>query len=251
MMSIPQWRRGIHAVGPEEIGEAGEPRHPSAASPTLGVPRAGEERFDRDSGQRRGPGPGGREADSGGGRAPGAAEVALLRAGLAGDDAALDRLLALHERALFALCHGILGHTEDAEDAVQETFLRALRAFTSFRGDAAFRTWLFRIAVNLCLQWKASHHRTEPWDEERSSNRAEGASPEAVALRQLRIREALSNLQPRHRALLLLKEREGWSVAEIAAALGWSERQVRYELSKARRSLVEWRRRDAARGEEP
>jgi RNA polymerase sigma-70 factor, ECF subfamily len=180
-----------------------------------------------------------------------AAEVALLRAGLAGDDAALHQLLALHERSLFALCHGILGHTEDAEDAVQETFLRALRAFPSFRGDAAFRTWLFRIAVNLCLQWKVAHRRTEPWDEEHSAHKAEGASPEAVALRQLRVREALSHLPPRHRALLLLKEREGWSVAEIAAGLGWSERQVRYELSKARRGLVEWRRRDAARGEEP
>ena len=85
-----------------------------------------------------------------------AAEAALLRAGRAGDRAALGQLLALHERALVAFCLGINGYIlEDAEDAAQETFLRALQGVASYRGDAAFRTWLFRIAVNLCLRWKA------------------------------------------------------------------------------------------------
>src|SRR5258708_1465569 len=78
-----------------------------------------------------------------------AAEVALLAAGRAGDRAALGQLLALHERALVAFCLGILGNLEDAEDAAQETFLRALQGLAGYRGDAAFRTWLFRIAVNL------------------------------------------------------------------------------------------------------
>src|SRR5439155_17533685 len=57
-----------------------------------------------------------------------AAEAALLRAGQAGDRDALDQLLAQHERRVLAVCHGILGHAEDAEDAAQETFYRALRA---------------------------------------------------------------------------------------------------------------------------
>jgi RNA polymerase sigma-70 factor, ECF subfamily len=178
-----------------------------------------------------------------------ATEAALLRAGRAGDHAALEQLLSLHYRSLFAFCHGILGHAEDAEDAVQETFLGALRALPGFRGDAAFRTWLFRIALNLCLRWKASRRPTEPWDEERPGTGVE-ASPETIALRQLRMREALKSLMPRHRALLLLKEREGWSMAEIAAALGWKEKRVENELAKARRALVDWRRRDAGEGEE-
>jgi RNA polymerase sigma-70 factor (ECF subfamily) len=161
----------------------------------------------------------------------------------------LEQLLSLHYRSLFVLCHGILGHAEDAEDAVQETFLRALHGLSGFRGDAAFRTWLFRIALNLCLRWKASRQPTEPWEEERLSTRAE-TSPEAMALRHLRMREALRSLMPRHRALLLLKEREGWSLAEIAAALGWNEKRVENELAKARRALVEWRRRDLGEGEE-
>jgi RNA polymerase sigma-70 factor (ECF subfamily) len=176
-------------------------------------------------------------------------EAALLRAGRAGDRAALDALLALHERAVFALCHGVLGHAEDAEDAAQETFLRALRALPGFRGEAAFRTWLFRIALNVCLGRKSSQRSIVSWDEERSSPTPAAASPEAIALRQMRIQEALAGLLPRQRALLLLKEREGWSVTEIAVALRWSERQVRYELSKTRLALAEWRR-DEGEGDE-
>src|SRR5438309_10773943 len=91
-----------------------------------------------------------------------ARDAALVRAGLAGDLTALEQLFRPHERSLVALCHGILGNAEDAEDAAQETFLRALRALSRFRGDAAFRSWLFRIAINLCLEWKRSRHPTEP-----------------------------------------------------------------------------------------
>src|SRR3954447_21982165 len=94
-------------------------------------------------------------------------EAALIRAGLAGDRTALEQLLAPHERALIAFCYGILGQAEDAEDAAQETVLRALRGLSSFRGEAAFRSWLFQIAVNLCLRWKSQRRPTEVWDEER------------------------------------------------------------------------------------
>jgi RNA polymerase sigma-70 factor (ECF subfamily) len=188
------------------------------------------------------------------GEAP-SAEAALLRAGRAGDRAALEQLLALHQRALYSLCYGILGHTEDAEDAVQETFLRALDALSRFRGEAAFRTWLFRIALNLCLRWKSTRRHApisldvELWMPEGALHGPDNASPEAIALRHLRLREALSGLLPRQRAILLLKEREGWSVPEIASGLGCSVNRVEYELFKARRALVEWRRRDTGEGE--
>jgi RNA polymerase sigma-70 factor, ECF subfamily len=179
----------------------------------------------------------------------GSGEAALLVAGRAGDPAALEQLLALHQRALHRLCLGVLGHPEEAEDAVQETFLRALRSLSGFRGEAAFRTWLFRIALNLCLRWKASRPATEPWDEAELSTPL-AASPEAIALRHLRMREALARLMPRQRAVLLLKEREGWSVAEIGQAMGWKPSRVEYELHRARRALIEWRRREAGEGDE-
>jgi RNA polymerase sigma-70 factor (ECF subfamily) len=179
-----------------------------------------------------------------------AREAALLQAGQAGDRAALEQLLAPHRRPLLALCQGILAHAEDAEDAAQETFLRVLRALSSFRGDASFRSWLFRIAVNVCLKRKSRHRPTEAWDDQHPGAALDSASPEAIALRHLRVMEALQALPPRHRAILLLKEREGWSVAEIAAVMGWSPIRVKNELSKARRTLVEWRQREAGEGDE-
>lgn len=176
------------------------------------------------------------------------AEAALLRAGRAGDAAALEQLLGLHKQALVAFCRGILGHAEDAEDAVQETFLQALHGLAGFRGEAAFRTWLFRIAVNICLRWKATRRLTEPWDEERELPPSGAASPETIAVGRLRLLEALGSLPPRHRVILLLKEWEGWSVAEIARAMRWNPIRVKNELSKARRTLLEWRQQERAEG---
>jgi RNA polymerase sigma-70 factor (ECF subfamily) len=177
-----------------------------------------------------------------------AAELALIRAGQAGDRAALARLLALHKEALLAFCYGILGHVEDAEDAAQETFLLALRALSGYRGDAAFRTWLFRIALRLCLRHRAARRPTAPLDDGEEAG-VTTPSPETIALNRLRIVEALRHLPPRHRAILLLREREGWSLAEIAAAFGWSTIRVKNELAKARRALVERRRHDSLTGE--
>jgi RNA polymerase sigma-70 factor, ECF subfamily len=180
-----------------------------------------------------------------------AAEAVLLRAALSGDRASLGRLLGHHKQPLYALCRGILGHAEDADDAVGETFLRALRALHRFRGEASLRTWLFRIAVNVCLEWQRARRPTEPWDESRvPTSHLALPSPEVAALRRLRILEALQTLPPRHRAILLLKELGGWSAAEIAAALRWNENRVRNELSKARRALADWRRREAGEGDE-
>jgi RNA polymerase sigma-70 factor (ECF subfamily) len=178
------------------------------------------------------------------------AEAQLLRAGQAGDRSALEQLLVPYERPLYALCRGILGHADDAEDAVQETFLRALRALPAFRGDAAVRSWLYRIAVNVCLDRKRSHQPTELWDEERSPAISPTGSPESIALRHLRLTEALGCLLPRQRVILLLKELEGWSVGEIAVAMRWNEKKVYNELYRARRALADWQRRDAAEGEE-
>jgi RNA polymerase sigma-70 factor, ECF subfamily len=182
---------------------------------------------------------------------PAGTEAALLRASQAGDRAALEQLLALHERPLLALCHGILAHAEDAEDAAQETFLRALRALPRFRpGQAQFRTWLFRIAVNVCLNWKRDRRRAQPWDDEHAGLTTDASSPEAIALSRLQVMEALRELPPRHRAIFLLKVQEGWSVAEIGAAMGWSPIRAQNELSKARRTLAAWQARRDQEGAE-
>jgi RNA polymerase sigma-70 factor, ECF subfamily len=177
-----------------------------------------------------------------------ARDAALVRAGLSGDLEALDRLFRPYERSLVVLCHGVLGSAEDAEDAAQETFLRALRALPGFRGDAAFRSWLFRIAINLCLEWKRSRRPTEPLGEEGERVVSDAPSPEAIVLTRLRLMEALDSLPPHRRAILLLKEWEGCSLPEIAAVMGWNETRVKNELYKARRALVEWQEQEAVEG---
>jgi RNA polymerase sigma-70 factor, ECF subfamily len=176
-------------------------------------------------------------------------ELRLLEAGRSGDRAALEALIGRHKGPLYALCFGMLGHADDAEDAVQETFLHALRALPAFRGDAAFRTWLHRIALNLCLRWRARRRPTTSWDDEQAVSLAPAASPETIALRHLRIGEALATLRPRQRAVLLLKELEGWSMAEIGASLGWNEKRVENELYRARRALATWRQQETDEGE--
>ena len=178
-----------------------------------------------------------------------AREADLLRSGQAGDRTALEELLGAYERPLLAFCRGILGHREDAEDAVQEALLRALRALPRLRaGQVAFRSWLFKIALHVCLDRKSRRRPAELLDDERSVPGSEAASPEVIALRRLQIAAGLQSLPPERRAVFVLKVVEGWSVDEIAAAVGWKPKRVYNELYKARCALAEWRARDAEDG---
>ncbi len=148
------------------------------------------------------------------------------------------------ERPLYHLCRGMLGSADDAEDAVQETFLRALRTRAGFRGTASLRTWLTRIAINVCLEWRRSPgSRVESGDF--ALRMVAVASPENGILQNLRILEALATLSARQRAVFLLKEWEGWSVAEIAVNLRCTQRRIYYELKLAHSSLAEWRKQEA------
>ena len=176
-------------------------------------------------------------------------EAALIRAGQAGDRAALEELLAGYERPLLAFCRGILGPREDAEDAVQDALLRALRALPRLReGPITFRGWLFKIALHVCLDRKSARRPTELFDEERSAAGSETVSPEVIALRRLQIADGLASLPPVRRAVFLLKVVEGWNVEEIAAVAGWKPKRVYNELYKARCALAEWRGRTAEEG---
>jgi RNA polymerase sigma-70 factor (ECF subfamily) len=163
----------------------------------------------------------------------------LLQRALAGETVALDRLLSPYQSALYRLCRNMLGHAEDAEDAVQETYLRAIRALPKFRRDANIYSWLFRIAVNVCLNGKRVGDRTVPL--EMASDSADTqASPEDVTLTRVEIDQALAILSLRQRTVFLLREQEGWSVPEIAEALQCTHRRVNNELYQTRRALEAW-----------
>lgn len=171
----------------------------------------------------------------------------LLARARAGDRRAVEALLLPDEPVLRALCRRALqGTGEDPEDAVQEAYYRAIRALPEYRGDAELRTWLARIALNVCLELRRRRSRVAPDDEARPVAEevdARALSPEGQAVRRGMLDEALACLTPVQRTAFLLKEAEGWSLAEVGAAHGWSVMRVKVELYRARRKLGAWARR--------
>jgi len=173
----------------------------------------------------------------------------LLQRALAGQTLALERLLSPHQPALYALCRNMLGHAEDAEDAVQETYLRAIRALPQFRREANVHSWLFRIAINVCLNGKRTRGKTVPL--ELAPDRAVAQpSPETATLTQIEIDQALAVLSLRQRTVFLLREQQGWSVPEIAEALHCTHRRINNELYQTRRALAAWILAHRERGEQ-
>lgn len=170
-------------------------------------------------------------------------DEALLRLARSGDSGAIQDLLARHEAAIFRLCFGMLTCREDAEDAAQETFVRALTALSRFRGESGFRTWLVRIGINVCLERRRSRIAAANGPLPGGAKRESVPSPEQDILVRLHANDALRSLLPRHRALIVLKEVDGWTIAEIAEAVGWKPKRVENELFRARRALADWRQR--------
>jgi len=170
--------------------------------------------------------------------------------------------LEQHRAELTAYCYRMLGSIE-AEDAVQETLFRAWRGLDRFEGRAALRSWLYRIATNVCLDLLESRKRrarpmdlgpaSEPiaenlkvpelaWVEPMPDSRLvpEGDPVEAVVAREtirLAFVAALQHLPPRQRAVLILREVLRWRAAEVAELLDTSEASVNSALQRARATL--------------
>ncbi len=169
-----------------------------------------------------------------------------------------------HRDALTGHCYRMLGSVVDADDAVQETLVRAWRSLARFDGRASLRTWLYRIATNVCLDALADRNRrARPMEEGPSGTvdtplvtherthwlepvpdahaiPADADPAEAVILRQsirLAFVAALQRLPPKQRAVLLLSEVLGWSAAEIAETLDTSVAAVNSALQRARATL--------------
>jgi RNA polymerase sigma-70 factor, ECF subfamily len=167
-------------------------------------------------------------------------DAALAAGCLAGDMRAYERLYSLQGARMRNLARNLLGSQSDAEDAVQETFLKIQRSIVSFRGHSSFVTWTFRILVNTCHDIRRSrmrrkeHVQTEP-DEAKplGEPRAPGAHP---SLR-MALERALTTLTKHQREVFLLYEVEGFRHAEIASLLEISETASKNTLFQAKKSL--------------
>jgi RNA polymerase sigma-70 factor, ECF subfamily len=162
----------------------------------------------------------------------------------------VDEILEEDRRAVHAHCYRLVGNVADADDLVQETFLRAWRSRDRFAGRASVRTWLYRIATNVYLdQRKAAARRLVPSGDPLEWCTDIGPYPDAllgddpqadVAAKEtveLALIAALMYLPPRQRAAFVLAEVSGWKPAEIAGALGLERTAVNSLLQRARQKL--------------
>jgi RNA polymerase sigma-70 factor (ECF subfamily) len=173
------------------------------------------------------------------------------------DSAALEQQLEEHRAELKAYSYRMLGSPFEAEDAVQETFIRAWRGFDRFEGRSALRSWLYRIATNVCLDMLSSKERRarpmdlgparEPVIENLSTPEVPWIEPipdpADVAVERDTIRlafiAALQHLPPRQRAALVLCEVLRWQATEVADLLDTSVASVNSALQRARATLAE------------
>jgi RNA polymerase sigma-70 factor, ECF subfamily len=154
---------------------------------------------------------------------------------LQGDHEAFETLVRRYQRMIYALTYRMTGSAADAEDLTQETFIRAHEQLASYRAEARFSSWLYRIAVNHCLNWRKRAQRREQVHNEWQTQRTQPSSPDA-ALAQ-KVRDALMKLNPKQRATVALTIYDGLSHAEAAQVLGCSETTVSWRLFAARTKL--------------
>ncbi len=182
-------------------------------------------------------------------------DAELVGRAKSGDLDAFEALTKRYEQRVYSLAMRMLRHEQDAEDITQQAFLSALENLSSYRGDASFSTWLMRIAAHAALKVirKRKGLSTVSLDETTEPNDSDTIphpeyiadwrhSPEELVhtneVRRL-LDEALSQLDEKHRLVFLLRDVEGMSIKETAAALGLSEANTKVRLLRARLQLRE------------
>ena len=170
-----------------------------------------------------------------------ASEDAALAAGcLGGDLRAYERLYYLQGARMRNLARNLLGSQTDAEDAVQDTFLKIQRGIRTFRGQSAFVTWAFRILVNTCHDVRRSRVRRKEQSHEEGSEsapRPEPRAPGAHPSLRMALERALAKLTQHQRDVFLLYEVEGFRHTEIASLLEISETASKNTLFQAKKNL--------------
>lgn len=185
-------------------------------------------------------------------------DTELVAQARAGERDAFDQLMQRYEREMIGVAYRMLGHSEDAVDLAQEVFLRAWRGLGQFRGEASFRSWLYRIALNLARnkrRWYARHQISttvslSPSEEETEEGDPAPIEPiadpsidpraEAQARQfQEAVRQALEKLPAEFQETVVLRDIQGLSYEEIAQATGQAVGTVRSRLSRGRHLLRE------------
>src|SRR5438093_1609335 len=171
----------------------------------------------------------------------------------ANEDAAYDELVRVYHASIFHVAYRMLGDSAEASDVVQEIFLKVFRNISGFKGEAALKTWIFRIAFSEILNrlrwWKRRHRfSTVSLDDQTNGNgsgpqytvASTGPNPEQALQskeQEAAIQQALGRLSREHRSIIVLRDIEGFSYNEIADVLGVSIGTVKSRLARARGDL--------------
>jgi RNA polymerase sigma-70 factor (ECF subfamily) len=174
-------------------------------------------------------------------------DAELVRQTLCGNTAAYNGLVQRYQRQVYNLAYRMLGNAEDAGDLVQETFLRAYGALASFRQDASFLTWLYKIASNLCIDQLRSRKakgalslQVELEEGREPAADPRDCAPEDAAVRgavQEVVHRAILNLPERYRVVVVMRHLQDMSVDEIARVLDLPTGTVKTHLFRAREML--------------
>jgi RNA polymerase sigma-70 factor, ECF subfamily len=174
-------------------------------------------------------------------------EADTLARARAGDPAAFQALMERHARPVFRLAYRMTGNEQDAEDVVQETFLKAFRNLGGFESRSHFGSWLYRIAANASfdLLRGRARHAEEPLEQEDGGAwdlPAENPGPERLMLSaevEQRLARVLSRLTPTERSAFVLRHYQGLSVEEIATTLGCDRGATKSSIFRAVRKVRE------------
>jgi len=169
----------------------------------------------------------------------GAGDTALVARVQAGDVDAFEALYKQHAARIYSLASRMAGSPDEGEDLVQEIFLQAYRKLGSFKGDASVGTWLYRLAVNHCLDFVRSRRAkmgrvTDTLD---AAGSFEPVSPRETPLARLDLERAIEQLPPGCREAFVLHDVEGFDHKEVARLLGIAEGTSKSQVFKARMKL--------------
>jgi RNA polymerase sigma-70 factor (ECF subfamily) len=154
-----------------------------------------------------------------------------------GNPEAFESLIRAHQRMIHSLTFRMTGSLADAEDLAQEAFIRAYQQLDSYQGTAKFSSWLYRIAINVCLNWRQRELRRDrihtQWAESNAVSQSEPGSEQLDR----DVQAALMKLPAKQRAAIVLTVYDGHNHAETAKILGCSETTVSWRVFAARRKL--------------
>jgi RNA polymerase sigma-70 factor (ECF subfamily) len=175
-------------------------------------------------------------------------ELSLIDRFKNGETSAFEELVLKHQDRIYTVCRHMLGNIHDAEDVAQDTFIKAYHNLKNFKPSASLYTWLYRIAVNTCLDYRKKpffeslFKRSEEGDVYTLEHASDGPSPEKLyEIKQLSfaLQKSMARLSIKLRTVIVLKEIEGLSYEEIADVLETSMGTVKSRISRAREELRE------------